>query len=183
MSEQQRGITLIGMPGCGKSTVGRLLAARLGLEFVDTDRVIEACTGRRLQQIIDGEGAASLRTIEQDVLGRVDAHARVVATGGSAVYADAAMRHLATASTIVHLDVGLPELEQRVTDWATRGLVRTPGQDMAELLTERSQLYRRHADIRVTCDGLTPEQVVEHVIAALLSHGDSAVERTAASPP
>ncbi len=183
MSEQQRGITLIGMPGCGKSTVGRLLAARLGLGFIDTDDLIEARSGQRLQQIVDNEGAARLRTIEREVLEQIDAHARVIATGGSAVYADAAMRRLATASTIVHLDVGLQELGQRVRDWATRGLVCTPGQDIAELFTERSQLYRHHADIRITCDGLTPEQVVERVIAALLSRGDSATERTAASPP
>ncbi len=183
MTEQQRGITLIGMPGCGKSTVGALLAKRLGLGFLDTDAVIEARSGRSLQRIVDEDGAARLRAIEEDVLVHTDAHARVVATGGSAVYADAAMRHLASASTIVYLEVGLEELHRRVADWATRGLVRAPGQGVSELFAERTRLYRRHAEVRVPCDGLTPADVVERVVAALLSRGDNVAERTATSTP
>ncbi len=179
--EQQHGITLIGMPGCGKSTVGPMLAARLGLEFLDTDETIEARAGHRLQEIVDAGGGERLRAIEEQVLGEIDARGRVVATGGSAVYAEAAMRRLAASSTIVYLEAGLQELRRRVVDWATRGLVRAPGQGIEELFAERTRLYAEHADLRIVCDGLTPEQVVEQLIAALLSRGDSAVERTATS--
>lgn len=181
MTEQRRGITLIGMPGCGKSTVGRLLANRLGLGFLDTDTVIEARTGRHLQQIVDDEGPGQLQAIEEEVLAGIDARARVIATGGSAVYARAAMHRLASASTIVYLEVGLDELQQRVADWATRGLVRAPGQGVAELFAERTRLYQHHADVRVNCDGLTPAEVVERVVAVLLSRDDSVAERKGAS--
>lgn len=183
MTGQQRGITLIGMPGSGKTTVGRLLATRLGLEFLDSDELIEAHTGRSLQDIVDTEGTAWLRVIEAGILAGIDAHARVVATGGSAVYAGDAMRHLAEASTIVYLEVGLEELRRRVSNWSTRGLVRAPGQGVEELFAERTLLYLEHAELRLDCAGLEPGQVVERLVGMLLNRDGSATAQRAASPP
>lgn len=183
MTEQRRGITLIGMPGAGKSTVGVLLSKRLGLDFLDTDLAIQVREGRSLQQIVDSEGYLRLREIEEAVLLGIDPHGRVIATGGSAVYSDAAMRHLAAGSTVVFLDVAPEELRRRIRDYDTRGIARRPDQCFDELFAERSRLYRRYAEIRVDCAGLAQEDVLERVVAALLSRGDSAAARTASSSP
>ena len=169
MTEQRRGVTLIGMPGAGKSTVGVLLSKRLALDFVDSDLAIQVREGRTLQQLIDAEGHLRLREIEADVLLGIDPHGRVVATGGSAIYSDAAMRHLGAGSTIVYLDVPLAELRRRITDYDTRGIARRPEQGFEELFAERTRLYQRYAAIRIDCANLGQEQLLERITAALLS--------------
>ena len=181
MAEQRLGITLIGMPGAGKSTVGVLLSKRLALDFVDSDLAIQVREGRTLQQILDSGGHLRLREIEADVLLGIDPHGRVVATGGSAVYSEAAMHHLAAGSTVVWLDVALAELRRRITDYDTRGIARRPGQGFDELFAERTRLYRRYAEVRIDCAGLGQEQLLERIVAALLSRGDSDAARTASS--
>jgi shikimate kinase len=181
MTEQRRGVTLIGMPGAGKSTVGVLLSKRLALDFLDTDLSIQVRERRGLQQIVDGDGYLRLREIEEAVLLDVDPQGRVVATGGSAVYSEAAMRHLAAGSTIVYLEVAPAELRRRMRDYDTRGIARRPGQSFEELYAERTELYRRYADIRIDCTGLAQEDVLERIVAALLSRGDSAAARRASS--
>jgi shikimate kinase len=179
MTEQRRGVTLIGMPGAGKSTVGVLLSKRLALDFVDTDLAIQVREGRTLQQILDAEGHLRLREIEAAVLLGIDPRGRVVATGGSAVYSDEAMRHLAAGSTIVYLDVALAELRRRITDYDTRGIARRPEQSFEELFAERTRLYQRYAELRIDCAALGQEQLIDRIVAALLSRGDSAAARTA----
>lgn len=181
MMEQRRGITLIGMPGAGKSTVGVLLSKRLALDFVDSDLAIQVREGRTLQQILDAGGHLRLRDIEAAVLLGIDPHGRVVATGGSAVYSDAAMRHLAAGSTIVYLDVALAELRRRITDYDTRGIARRPEQSFEELFAERTRLYQRYAGIRIDCADLGQEQLLDRIVAVLLSRGDNAAARTASS--
>ena len=139
MAEQRRGVTLIGMPGAGKSTVGVLLSKRLALDFVDSDLAIQVREGRTLQQLIDAEGHLRLREIEAAVLLGIDPLGRVVATGGSAVYSDEAMRHLAAGSTIVYLDVALAELRRHSVAQVRQA--RVPG---AEL---RGTVRRAHAPL------------------------------------
>ena len=160
-------IVLIGMPGSGKSTVGVILAKRTGLDFVDSDVVIQAETGRVLQDIVDRDGYLALREIEERVLLGMPAGGTVIATGGSAVYSDAAMRRLKGGGTVVFLDVALAVLEARVSDYATRGLARPPGQTMEALFTERLRLYRRYADITIACNRLSQDAVCERIEAAL----------------
>jgi len=167
MATSTQGITLVGMPGAGKSTVGVLLSKRLGLDFVDTDLSIQVREGRILQDIVDAEGYQKLREIEETVLLALDARDRVVATGGSAVYSERAIRHLAAQSVIVYLDVPLEELCRRLRDYDTRGIARRPDQDLDDLFRERTLLYRHYADVRIHCEGLGPEQVVDAIIAAL----------------
>ena len=111
----------------------------------------------------------------------IDPHGRVVATGGSAVYSEAAMHHLAAGSTVVWLDVALAELRRRITDYDTRGIARRPGKGFDELFAERTRLYRRYADARIDCAGLGQEQLLERIVAALLSRGDNGAARTASS--
>jgi shikimate kinase len=183
MSSTRRGVTLIGMPGAGKSTIGVLLSKRLVLDFLDTDLLIQLRAGRTLQQIVDQEGHLRLRALEEQVLLDCDPRGRVIATGGSAVYSPAAMRHLGLGSELVFLDVGLEELRRRIDDYDTRGIARRPGQGLVELFNERCELYRRHADIRIDCNGLDSRGVVERLVQALLSRDDSAAARMASSTP
>jgi shikimate kinase len=140
-------IVLIGMPGAGKSTVGVVLAKRLGLDFLDTDVLIQARLGRRLQEIIDSEGLAAFRQIEEATLLSLPCRRTVIATGGSAVYSEAGMAALKAAGTIVFLDLPLEELVRRVRDMDTRGMIIDPGETFPDLFVRRLPLYRRWAEI------------------------------------
>ncbi|MBK6738117.1 MAG: shikimate kinase [Haliea sp.] len=155
------------MPGSGKSTVGVILAKLLSFDFLDTDVLIQSSQRRALQDIVDRDGHLALRTIEEDTLLSLDLQHHVIATGGSAVYSAAAMAHLAAIGTVVFLDVNLATLERRVDNLATRGLVRRPGQSLADLFAEREALYKQAADITINCTGKTQEAVCSAIIARL----------------
>ncbi|MEX0430942.1 shikimate kinase [Spiribacter insolitus] len=182
MTPPRRNIVLIGMPGAGKSTVGALLAQSLGLEFTDTDALIERREGRSLQAIVDDEGHQALRRIEAEVLSTLDCEGHVIATGGSAVYSDRAMTHLRAAGVIVQLHVALPVILERVTDIDTRGLAREAGQPLEALYHEREALYRRHADLRVDVSGYDPAASVEAVRAAI-ERADNRGDGSGIMPP
>ncbi|MFC1766689.1 shikimate kinase [Planctomycetota bacterium] len=161
-------LVLIGMPGAGKSTVGVILAKQTARDFVDTDVVIQTSLERRLQSVVDTEGCNTLRLIEEQTLLRLFLHNHVIATGGSAVYSDKAMKHLKSDGIIVFLDVDLPTLETRVNDFATRGLAKRPEQTFEDLFEERLALYTRYADVTIVCSGLTQEEVCTQVITAIV---------------
>jgi shikimate kinase len=160
-------IILIGMPGVGKSTVGPLLARRTGRLFLDCDALLEQQEGRGVQEIVDSGGPLALRVSEERVLLGLTARRHVIATGGSAVYSDRAMRHLRLLGPVVWLRLGLDELARRIDNFAARGLAKRPEQTLADLYAERQPLYQRYADSMVDCQGLTPEAVVEKIIQAL----------------
>jgi shikimate kinase len=162
-----KSIVLIGMPGAGKSTIGVLLARRLAMGFIDTDIHLQEAEGRTLQSIVDGQGYAELRRIEERVLCNLHSEHAVIATGGSAVYSEKAMAHLKQLGTVVYLRVSLEEILARVENTATRGLARRPGQTLEDLFHERALLYLRYADIQVDCDSLSPESAVESLCDAL----------------
>jgi shikimate kinase len=159
-------IILIGMPGAGKSTVGVLLAKRLGYDFVDTDVLIQIREGEILQDTLDAQGYLALRAIEEAVLLSLEVSSTVVATGGSAVYSDQAMQHLGAGGVIVYLEAALNALQRRIHDYPTRGIARRPDQDLAALFAERTRLYRRYAQITIDA-ALPPEEVVDAIEAAL----------------
>lgn len=161
-------IVLIGMPGTGKSTVGLLLAKTLGKDFVDSDILIQVREGKTLQQIMDENDYLHLRQIEEQVLIDIRGRNLVIATGGSAVYSEVAMEHLANNATIVYLDTPLSVLRQRIRDYDTRGIARRPDQSFEELFAERTALYRRYADITVPGDLDTPDQVVAAITTAII---------------
>lgn len=169
-------LVLIGMPGCGKSTVGVLLAKQLGLGFTDTDLVIQQETGRTLQTIVDGDGYQALRRIEGQVLQALDVQGHVIATGGSAVYSAAAMAHLANQGIIVFLDISLDTVKQRIGDYSLRGISRHPDQTLEDLFLERYQLYTRYGQIVVPADRQTPDQVCAAVVEELNRHNFNPVE-------
>lgn len=160
-------LVLIGMPGSGKSTVGVLLAKRLGLGFVDTDLLIQEETGRTLQNIVDQDGYEALRRIEEQVLLKLEVQHKVISTGGSAVYSARAMEHLKTNGTVVFLDIPLALVIERIGDHSMRGISRRPDQSLEALFEERFELYSRNADLTVKGAGLNQDQVCDEVIKAL----------------
>jgi shikimate kinase len=142
-------VSLIGMPGAGKSSVGVLLAKILGLSFLDTDLVIQVRHEATLQEILEAQGYLALRALEEEVLLQVPLESTLVSTGGSVVYSEPAMQRLATAGPRVFIDVPLPVLRQRVDNEAQRGIACAPGQSFIDLFRERQALYHQYASITV----------------------------------
>ena len=167
MKDNTSNLVLIGMPGAGKSTVGVILAKCTMRDFVDTDVLIQTSQGRTLQDIIDTDGYLVLRRIEEEVLLGLGLRNHVIATGGSAIYSDAAMAHLTSGGIVIFLDVDLPTIESRIKDFGTRGLAKRPDQDLADLFRERCALYRKYADITIRCKEMTQEEVGAAIVRAL----------------
>jgi shikimate kinase len=160
-------IALIGMPGAGKSTVGVVLAKRLGLDFVDTDLLLQRSSGCQLQQILAAEGLSGFRAREEAVLLALQAPHSVIATGGSVIYGAAGMAALAAQAHLVWLRLPLAELEQRIGDLVARGVAIEPGASFASLFAERQPLYQRYADLVLEVGGKTLEQVVTELVERL----------------
>ncbi len=156
-------IILVGMPGAGKSTVGVILAKRIGFQFVDTDLLIQTQEQCRLQQIIDKQGLQKFRAIEEQVLLTQDTQHCVIATGGSAIYSTAGMRALRKNGYIIYIDVQLSILSQRIANMGQRGLVIDKNQTFDQLFKERTPLYQQHADLSVKTVDLTAEQVAANI--------------------
>jgi shikimate kinase len=160
-------IILIGMPAVGKSTIGVLLAKRLGRYFLDTDVYIQAIVGKTLQQIIDEQGLEEFCKIESEQIKCIDKGNCVIATGGSAVYSDTAMNHLKANGIIVYLDLPLEMIKKRLTDLDIRGVVMSKDQTLDDLYEKRTPLYRKWADITINCHGFSHEEVIAKIIENL----------------
>ncbi|MCD8396763.1 MAG: shikimate kinase [Lachnospiraceae bacterium] len=156
-------ITLIGMPGVGKSTVGIVLAKVLGYDFIDSDLLIQKEEGQLLWQIIERCGLDGFRAIEERVNGQITADKTVIATGGSVVYCPQAMEHLHSIGTIVYLKISCKELARRLGDLSQRGVTIKPGQTLDNLYTERIPLYEKYADITVDIAGLSVAEAAERI--------------------
>ena len=159
------------MPGAGKSTIGVLLAKALSRDFVDTDLLIQAAEGRGLQEMIDSDGLDDFLAIEERHILALNAHGAVIATGGSVVYSEEAMRHLKLNGTVVYLQLPLSDLEARITDMDSRGVVIAPWQSLTDLYHERLPLYEHFADITIGCAGLSHGQMVAQLMSALNAQG------------
>lgn len=159
------------MPGAGKSTIGVLLAKALSRDFVDTDLLIQAAEGRGLQEMIDSDGLDDFLAIEERHILALNAHGAVIATGGSVVYSEEAMRHLKLNGTVVYLQMPLSDLEARITDMDSRGVVIAPWQSLTDLYHERLPLYEHFADITIDCAGLSHGQMVAQLMSALNAQG------------
>lgn len=142
-------ITLIGMPGAGKSTVGIVLAKVLGYDFVDTDLLIQKEEKRLLWQIMRDEGIEGFNRIEERVNSNVKASHSVISPGGSVVYSDRSMQHLREISTVVYLKVNCHTLSRRLGDLKKRGVVLKPGQTLQDLYQERGPLYEKYAHLTI----------------------------------
>jgi len=162
-----KNIILIGMPGSGKSTAGVILAKMLGLHFIDTDIVIQEQSGRLLQEIIDGDGPEVFKKIEERVILNLHCHNTVIATGGSVVFSACAMEHMKSGGTSVYLRISFDEMERRLNNITTRGIVLVAGQSLREMYNERISLYERYADITIDCSDHDFEMVVGDIIKKL----------------
>ena len=168
----KKNIILIGMPASGKSTAGVLLAKTIGYGFIDTDLLIQNAQKSLLCDIIAEKGAEEFVKIEESILADLWAEHCVVATGGSAVYGDRAMRHLREIGTTVYLRVAEEVIETRLQNIVLRGVVtRRRGETLAELYAERAPLYEKYADVTVDCGAGTIEQTVQAIVRAVGAAG------------
>ena len=167
MEIKDKNIVLIGMPGVGKSTVGVLLAKALGRYFLDSDVFIQAIRGRSLQEIIDTDGLEAFCKIEEEYVACIDLTNAVIATGGSVVYSETAMRHLIEHGVIVHLDLPIEQIEERLRNLSTRGVVIEPGQTVHSLYDQRQPFYRRYAQLTIDCTAKNHDQIVTEIVEKL----------------
>ncbi len=145
-----KNVILIGMPGCGKSTAGVILAKSLGFDFTDTDLIISKKCGKKLQAVLDEDGIDYFLQMENKVGCELECRNTVVATGGSMVLSTDAMEHLKEIGTVVYIDVPLDVLKKRITNMKTRGIVFEKGESLDDVFKKRTPLYKKYADITVT---------------------------------
>lgn len=160
-------IILIGMPGCGKSTVGVVLAKAANMDFVDSDLVIQREMGMKLAEIIERHGDDGFRDIENRINAALDVQNSVVATGGSVVYGEEAMRHLKALGKVVYLKLSCETVTERLGDLHARGVTIRPGWTLRDLYNERCPLYERWADITIDCEHLRLREAVEAIMGYL----------------
>lgn len=160
-------IVLIGMPAAGKSTVGVLLAKSLLMDFVDTDLIIQKKYRMSLCDIITERGSDAFIQLENDVIKAEDFINSVIATGGSAVYGEEAMKKLRENAKTVFLTLPIEEIKRRINDIHTRGVVIKNGATLDDLYTERLPLYEKYADITIDCSNLTAEECVDRIIESI----------------
>ena len=156
-------LTLIGMPGAGKSTIGIILAKVLSFGFIDTDILIQINRQKSLQQIIDESDHFNLRKIEEEEILKINVENEVIATGGSAVYSEKAMTHLKAISKIVFLKVGYREITKRIHNFNTRGIARPKGQKLRDLYDERQVLYNRYAELTIDCKAFNQDEIAMEI--------------------
>jgi len=154
---------LIGMPGCGKSTVGVVLAKALGYNFLDSDLAIQAREGKKLHEIIEERGQEGFRQVENEVNASLDCFKTVIATGGSVIYGPEAMAHLRKIGTVIYLKLPYEEIKHRLGDLHKRGVTLKEGQTLKDLYDERIPLYEKYAHWVVECEGLRLRQVVQEI--------------------
>ncbi len=156
-------LILIGMPGSGKSTVGVVLAKKLGLRFMDSDLVIQEKTGKLLYQLIAECGEEGFLSLENQINASISVENTVIATGGSAVYGKEAMEHLKEIGRMVYLRLPYEELAERLGDLHERGVVLKPGFTLHDLYQERMPLYEQYADMTIDCGGKSIPQIIKEI--------------------
>jgi shikimate kinase len=167
MPKALRNVSLIGMPGAGKSTLGAQLAKRTGRSWLDVDLFIHETEDTPLSEILAQGGVEEFRRVEERCVALLDCSNTVIATGGSVVYSAPAMEHLGAISVRLYLNVPVDVIADRLGDLDARGVVRAPQQTLEGLYEERRPLYERWADLTVDCGSLGPDEVVDAMLAAL----------------
>ena len=160
-------VILIGMPACGKTTIGTELAEKIGYGYVDSDSVIVAREGKRLPDIIAERGREGFLDIEAKVNSEICVDRCVIATGGSVIYRDYAMQKLKTMGKVVYLQLSYETIKRRLGDLKARGVALKEGFTLKDLYEERTPLYERYADVIVTLDGKSIAESVDAVAEAI----------------
>ena len=166
-----KNIILIGMPGCGKSTLGVILAKELGYDFVDTDIVIQQRTGELLQATLERDGVKALLDEEEKAILSLDmtSKLRVISTGGSAVLRDGSMNHLVENGVCVYVFVTCEEIEKRINNRDSRGIAAGKNETLADIYNFRTPYYEKWADITVNCTDSAVSENVEKIKQKLMS--------------
>lgn len=157
-------IILIGMPASGKSTCGVLAAKALLKNFFDTDLLIQNLENKRLQEIINEKGNAYFESAEESAVLSLNIKGTVIATGGSVVYSDKAMKHLKQLGKIIYLHLDYETMFKRLTNIVTRGVVLRKGSSLLDMYKERLPLYEKYADYILNCSDLSVEETVASIV-------------------
>ncbi len=159
------------MPSAGKSTLGVVLAKTVGMQFVDTDLIIQQKTGKKLQDLINEEGTDAFLKTEEEVICSLDLKDFVIATGGSAVLSERAMKKLKENGVVIYLEVSLKELKARLNNIKTRGIAKAEGETLESVFAKRKSLYEKYADIIVSSEK-SFEQTIEKIVWEIKNSGD-----------
>ena len=159
-----KNIIFIGMPASGKSTVGVVVAKRLGFDFIDTDLLCQKQENRLLKEIIADVGNEGFLAIENQVNREVEAEHAVISPGGSVIYCKEAMEHFKEIGTVVYLQVSFETIDARISCAKNRGVVLKEGQTLHDLYEERTKLFEKYADYVVSEEGLSLEDTIDKVL-------------------
>lgn len=161
-------IILVGMPGSGKSTLGIILARRLGYGYLDTDSFISQREKSTLQGIIDTKGLPYFLETERQVGSEIVCDRVIIATGGSMILSEEAMNNLCSLGKVIYIDVPLDELKKRLGNYADRGVACSENQTLEDILKERQPLYEKYSDIKVTYKiGSSLEETADDILKKL----------------
>ncbi len=163
IKKTRQNVILIGMPGVGKSTIGVVLAKNMGYRFLDSDLVIQEQEGKLLHEIIEENGTDGFLAIENRINASIETDKAVIATGGSAVYGEKAMKHFKEIGVVIYLKLPYEELVERLGDLHQRGVALKAGQSLQDLLDERTPLYEKYADVTIDCNGKQIREIVVEI--------------------
>ena len=148
--KMKKSISLIGMAGAGKSSIGKKLANYLKFDLIDSDQLIEANQNKSLQKILIENGIQGFKKIEEAAILTVEFNRTVLATGGSAIFSKKAMNHIKSNSSVIYLEVSFEDIMDRIPDFSNRGFIKGADQTMKQAFDERENIYRDFADHIVT---------------------------------
>lgn len=160
-------LIFIGMPAVGKSTVGVVIAKRLGKKFIDTDLLIQEQEKKLLREIIEEAGEEGFLRIENQVNRDLNVENSVISPGGSVIYCEEAMQHFKETGTVVYLSASYQTIKQRIKSPKKRGVVLREGQTFRDLYEERVRLFERYADITISEDSCGIEETIDRVLDAV----------------
>ena len=158
------------MPGAGKSTIGVLLAKAINYDFLDADLVIQKQYNKKLYEIINEKGIDEFLKIEDKIISDIDVKGTVIATGGSAVYGENAMKHMKENGVVVYLKLSCVEIINRISNIKTRGIAMKEGKTIFDIYNERVPLYEKYADIVINAEGTSVEESVTLVAETILNN-------------
>lgn len=166
----KKNLIFIGMPAVGKSTVGIVVAKRLGMNFIDADLLIQEQEKKLLREIIADVGQDGFLKIENQVNAELETENSVISPGGSVIYCRDAMRHYKEIGTIVYLQASYQTIKKRIHNPKKRGVVLRKGQSFRDLYNERVPYFEKYADITVCEDGCRIEDTIENVLNAVAEY-------------
>ena len=143
-------ISLIGMAGAGKSSIGKKLANYLMFDLIDSDHLIEKNQNKSLQEVLVENGIQRFKEIEEAAILSVEFNQTVLATGGSAIFSKKAMNYIAGNSLVIYLEVSFEDIIDRIPDFSNRGFIKEADQTIKQAFNERENIYRKFADHIVT---------------------------------